>query len=203
MVLLLGSRGQYRGRSASGFLGGVRRFANAVGEMVGFGRGGGRRAGMRPRASVSGWLALGGAIACFGVGYLVGTSTKSAAPGAGLQASGNGPQPPAVIGEVETRPLASQAFIVSAYPRLPADDAKARAKALADYLRGKQLAKARPYEYPAKDGPLWVVAVYHDGEAEESATRERLRLLPDDVPDATFVQLRKSEAGWPTTWPIR
>lgn len=204
MVLLLGSRGQYRGRNASGFVGVLRRIVGSVTQLVGFSRSG-RRSEMRARStSVSGWLALGAAIACFGVGYLVGNSTaKPAVPGAGLNAGGGVPQTPAVIGEIETRPLASQAFIVSAYPGLAADDAKVRAKALADYLRSRQILRARPYEYPAKEGPLWVVAVYHDGEAEEAATRERLRQLPEDVPDATFVHLRKSEAGWPTTWPIR
>lgn len=212
MVLLLGSRGQYKGRNP-GFVGNLRRIGGALLQMTGLTRGGNARRG-ETRASrgslLSGWVALGGALACFGVGYLVGHSTAPSSPGSGasgLQANGpqtpSGPQTPTMIGEADTRPLTSQAFIVSAYPSLDATEAKQRAKALSDWLHGQQLQKARPYEFATKSGPVWVVAVYYDGEKELGETRDRLRQLPEDAPDATFVQLRKTDGNWPKTWAIQ
>lgn len=206
MVLLLGSRGQYRGRNSSGFLPTVRRIAGSALELVGFVRKNGRRGETRASraSSVSGWLALGAALACFGTGYLVGNATAGpkAPAEAGLNAKG-GPQQPAIIGEFDAQVLANQAFIVSVYPNLDATEAKARAKALSDWLRSKQLEKARPHEYQTDKGPLWVVAVYFDGTDQEGKTRSLLQGLPEDVPDPMFVRLRKTEEGWPTTYPIR
>ena len=204
MVLLLGSRGQYRGRSSSGFVGTLRRFSATALQFLGIGRPANLRRG-ETRASrgstVSGWLALGGALLFFAVGYLVGHSTSNAAPGngsAGLKADGNGaagPTAPAIIGEFDARPLGSEAFAVVAY-QLDAAAGKARAKALSDWLRARDLQKARPFEYPGKDGPLWIVAVYFDGAAEEAATRERLKQLPADVPDDVFASQR-ANPKWP------
>lgn len=206
MVLLLGSRGQYRGRNTQGFLPRLRRFASTAFEVMGLARkGSGRRGETRASrgVSASGLVLLAGALLCFGGGYFVGSASgKGATPGTDLNAKG-GPQQPAVIGEFDAKALSNDAFIVSVYPGVEAGEAKLRAKALSDYLRDQNLLKARPFEYPTANGPLWVVAVYHDGDAEREATRARLKLLPQDVPDETFTKLRKTEADWPTTWPIR
>ncbi len=205
MVLLLGSRGRVRGRSGSKFVDTVRGIVAAV-----FGRTSSRRRDdMRPRARmVPGWWALAAALTCLVGGFFAGDhfARGKAATGAGesgLQAKGTDPRAPGFVDEVDARKLSRAAFIVSAYPTLPPAEAKAKAKALSDHLRGMQLDKARPCEYAAKDGPLWVVAVYYDGDSEFAATRDKLRLLPADVPDATFVQLRNTEAEWPKAWPIR
>ena len=203
MVLLLGSRGRYRGRSGSGFLHTVR------GLLSGLLGGGGRRGETRAsRASaVPGWLAFAGALLCFAGGFFVGgqvAAGKSLDPdrgAAGLQAGGGAR--PGVIGEVDTKVLASRAFIVSAYPGLESAEAKGKARALSDFLRGQKLLKARPYEYATQKGPVWVVAVYFDGDAEQAATRERLLQLPPEVPDEMFLQLRKTEADWPKAMDIR
>ena len=50
---------------------------------------------------------------------------------------------------------------------------------------------------------MWIVAVYFDGADEADSTSDLLRALPQDVPDAMFVQLRNTEAEWPTPMPIR
>jgi hypothetical protein len=212
MVLLLGSRGQYRGRRSSGLVGTLRRVGHSALELVGFRRPNNNRRG-ETRASrgstVSGWLALGAALAFFGVGYLIGRSTAGPAatgngvPGAVLNANGGQPVAPALIDD--TTPLGSQAFIVSAYPDLDPTAARGQAKALSEWLRGQQpLLKARPYEYTTKDGPLWVVAVYYDGENEQAETRKRLRGLPEDVPDWMFVAQRKKDSeDWPLSKAIR
>lgn len=208
MVLLLGSRGQYRGRSSSGFGGALRRAGEFLLNLTGFGGPGNQRrsASRSSRGSTANWIALGGALACFGVGYVVGHSTAGTiAPGGGNanaslkadgQGAGPGPVQPAMMGESDTRPLASQAFVVAAY-EMEASEAKSRAKTLAGWLRGQNLLKARPFEFPGKNGPVWIVAVYYDGEAEQTATRERLKLLPEEVPDDVFVSLRKD-----TKWPV-
>jgi hypothetical protein len=208
MVLLLGSRGQYRGRRSTGFVGTLRRVGHTALELVGFRRPGNNRRG-ETRASrgsmMSGWLALGASLAVFGAGYLIGRSTAgpttgTGAPAAGLNANG-GPVAPAIM-ELDTKPLGSQAFIVSAYPDLDAAAAKGQAKVLSDWLRSQGLPKVRPYEFPATSGRLWVVAVYFDGATEEAATRKLLRQLPEDVPDGLFVAERK-KADWPRSYSIQ
>ena len=200
MVMLLGSRGRGRIRSASGFSKFVRGIVDVVTGHSSSRRRETSRAGVGSR-----WFALWAAMLCFVSGFFVGGfwAEKKALerqPGAGLKAGGT---TAGFIGEFDASPLSSEAFIVSVYPNIEPEAAKAKAKALSDYLRGKQLAKARPYEYAGKDGPLWVVAVYYDGEPERLATRDRLNTLPDDVPDATFVHLRKTEAEWPKPWVVR
>lgn len=136
-------------------------------------------------------------------GFFVRGQVAVASPQEGAAGLKAGPQAPDIVGEVDAVPLTSQAFIVSVYPGLEPAVARQRARHLSDYLRGQQLPKARPYEYPSQNGPLWVVAVYFDGDADQAATRDKLRLLPGDVPDATFAELRKTEPDWPTAWPIQ
>jgi len=215
MVLLLGSRGQYRGRNNSGFTGALRRVVDAVSQITGFGGGrSGRRSESRSSrgTSAGSWIALGGALACFGIGYLVGHSTAGVVPpgpgngASSLKADGNSgaaPVQPAMMAESDVRPLANQAFVVAAY-EMDAAEAKARAKSLGAWLRGQNLAKARPFEFPSERGPVWVVAVYYDGEAEQAETKDRLAALPADVPDEVFVRLRK-DPKWPVavTIPVR
>jgi hypothetical protein len=139
---------------------------------------------------------------CFAGGFLVGEQfvKKGGAPtgNAELQAKGaEAPRPPGFVDEVDTTPLADQALIVAAYPGLKPAEAKASAKALAEYLRSLKF-RAKPYEYAAEKGVFWVVAVYFDGDTERIALRERLRTLPAaDVPDAMFVHFRNVEPEWP------
>jgi hypothetical protein len=203
MVLLLGSRGQYRGRSR-GFL---KSLSSKLGSF--FGRASSqRRSSVRSGRSgggsaLPGLLVLGVLLLGFVGGFFVRGQFATAATTEGSAGLKAGPQAPDIVGEIDASPMASQAFIVSVYPGLEPAVARQRARHLSDYLRGQGLQRARPYEYPSQNGPLWVVAVYFDGDADQAATRDKLVLLPPDVPDATFAELRKTEAGWPTAWPIQ
>lgn len=200
IALLLGSRGRSRSKGGFGYV--VRSLVDAV---LGRGQGGRslRRDDRRSRG-VSGWLFVGGVLLAFAGGFLLGGhlgGPNDAGP-AGLRAGVTG-RTPAFVGEVDALPMAPQAFVVSAYPGLVEDDARARAAALARYLQAQGLPKSRPYCYPARDGAVWVVAVYFDGEVEQAATRDRLRALPADVPDETFVMLRNRDEHWPQWRDIR
>ena len=202
MVLLLGSRGRSRGSSS--------KFGDALRGIVGTVFGGSslrrREDGRRRGAAVPAWVASALALGCFAGGFLMGDhfgQAKGAKAGAdALRVSGRTPE---LLSESDTKPMSSEAFIVSAYPNLDATAAKARAKALSDYLVGqsKKLQKARPLEWSSGPSPLWVVAVYFDGPAEREATKNLLMGLPADVPDEAFVHLRNTEAEWPKAWPIR
>lgn len=204
MVLLLGSRGQYRGRSSS--------FLKSLRSLVGgawFG-GGRRRESRGPRSRgggsgagfASGLSVLALLLAGFVGGFFVRGQFAGAAPQDGVAGLKAG-QTPEIVGEIDTTALASQAFIVSAYQGVEPAVARQQAKHLSEYLRSQDLRKARPYEYPSQNGPLWVVAVYFDGDAEQEAIRTKLKLLPAEVPDAVFCQLRKSDPDWPMAWPIQ
>jgi hypothetical protein len=187
------------GRGLGGVLRGL--FGGSSSSSRGTGRG--RMSESRPSLSVSGWVALGGALACFVGGFLAGghfARAESADPHQqeALHATG---QPPDFIGEV--RPLSSQAFVVSIYQGVPRAEARQRAKALSDLLVERDLQKARPYEWPTANGPMWVCAVYFDGETEKSVTRQKLQLLADNPPDPVFQQLRKTTPGWPEDYPIQ
>lgn len=204
MILLLGSRGQYRGRKSS--------FLSSLGASLSglFGRATAGRSSLRgSRASSStpsragNLVLLAVLLVGFAGGFFVRGHFAAAAPAdgsAGLQAT---PRSPSIVGEIDAAPLANEAFIVSAYPGLPAPEAQQRAKELAEWLRGQELRRARPFEYQAQSGPLWVVAVYFDGEAEKAATAERLRGLPQEVPDTMFAHFRKSDSDWPKPLTIR
>src|SRR5688572_22427332 len=137
MVLLLGSRGRSRSRGKSVFTSLSRvvntllgRSANASSALL-------RRDARKPAVP---WLALGIALLCFSCGYLTGSHFGAGrAPGgedgAGLHAPGT-PRVPGMI-DVDARPLANDAFVVSIYEKMAAADAKAKAKDLSDYLRAK------------------------------------------------------------------
>jgi len=153
---------------------------------------------------VSLWVLLVGVLVAFGGGFFVGGrfGGSAAGPGqAGLNAGGGG-RAPELVGEVDTAPIDDQAYVVVAYPGLVAADAKTRADALATWLRGQGLAKAKPYPYPAATGTMWVVAVYFRGASEAAATVAKLRALPESVPDEIFMQ-RRGEEGWPLPLTIR
>jgi hypothetical protein len=200
MVLLLGSRGRSRSSGS--------RFGDALRGIVGTVFGGSsmrrREDGRRRGAAVPAWVASVLALGCFAGGFLMGDhfgQAKGQKLGSeALRASGRTPE---LLSESDTARLAPEAFIVSVYPNLEAAAAKARAKALSDYLKDRKLAKARPLEWGNGPSPLWVVAVYFDGPAEQAATRNLLMGLPVDVPDEPFVHLRNTEAEWPKAWPIR
>lgn len=195
MALLLGSRG--RGRSRSG----LATFVRGIYESW-FGRSQWRSERPARSLQVPGWLAAVALLAAFAGGFLVGGKLGGApSEGAGLQA--NKPATPSFVGEFDARPLSRTAFVVAAYPELAEADAKAAAKALSDWLVAQGLAKARPYLFPRQVGPVWTVAVYFDGEAEQQATRNLLTRLPEAVPDSTFLLYRNTEAEWPKPWPIQ
>jgi hypothetical protein len=200
MALLLGSRGRSRSSGS--------KFGDALRGIVGTVFGGSalrrREDGRRRSAAVPAWVASVLALGCFAGGFLMGDhfgQVKGAkASGDALRVSGRTPE---LLPESDTARLSAEAFIVSAYPNLDATAAKAKAKALSDYLVGKTLKKARPLEWSAGPSPLWVVAVYFDGPTEQAATKNLLTGLPVDVPDEAFVHLRNTEVEWPKAWPIR
>lgn len=202
IALLLGSRGRTRGRSGFG------KFVETFVGGFGFGsRSSGRSAWREERSprhpQVSVWVSAVLVLAAFGGGYLVGGKNGGTVKNdlnAKLPAAG--PAQPGFLGEFDARPLHKYAFIVAVYPGMAVADAKGAAKTLADWLVAAKLEKTRPYEFPAKDGPLWVVAVYYEGEAEMIATRDRLRALRD-VPDTSFVHLQNTEAEWPKAWAVQ
>ncbi|MFT4515424.1 MAG: hypothetical protein ACI89X_003423 [Planctomycetota bacterium] len=137
----------------------------------------------------------------FGGGYAFGGGFGNKGDGSNpLRAPGRSAS---FVDEIETGPMAAQAFIVSAYPGRPAADAKILAHDLSKYLIDKGLAKVRPYPWPTPEGTLWVVAVYFDGEAEAAQTKQLLAELPDNVPDKMFCSLREADAKSDTGWPGR
>jgi len=199
MVLLLGSRGRSRSRGKSGLF-------SSLGRVVKGLLGGSSSEALLRRpgrgASMGGWLALGAALACFAGGFLTGSHFGGKQKEGEALKIDSGPRTPGVI-DIDSKPIYNWAFVVSCYPTLPAAEAKAKVKELCDYLRAKGLKNAKPYEFPAKQGPLWVAAVYFDGPDQEKATNLALHALPEDVPDAAFVSLRKSGEGWPLAQQIR
>jgi hypothetical protein len=191
MALLLGSRGRSRSRSSW-----LQPLRGLIDSWFGKSMWKPERA-PRPR-QVPGWLALLLVLGAFGGGYLVGGRPSDSA-GLHMRTAEN----PGLIGEVDTKPLSTQAFVVAAYENLGDADAKARAKALAEYLKGQGLARSRPYEYTSKEARVWMVVVYYDNDQELIATRDKLRALPAAVPDEHFVAWRMAKEDWPLTCAIQ
>lgn len=197
IALLLGSRGRVKSRSG---------FGRSVRSMIDgwFGRSSWREE--RPsKRLVPGWLALIGVLAAFGGGFWCGDkAAHNATATSGLDAK---PGKTAGFLDESPEPLAKQFLMAAPYVNVPAAEAKAKAKALAEHLQGAGLAKARSHLYPTAQGQFWVVAVYYDGESEMRATCDRMRKLPADVPDPHFVELRRmqesSEKGWPRSYDVR
>lgn len=198
MALLLSSRGRLGSRKSGSFLKSLRSVVSVV-----LGRASWREERAARAKYVPGWLALVGVLAAFAGGFFAGGRLGVAPPkdGAGLQAGPLGVQP-GVIDAVDTTVLTGQALIVSYYPGLPADEAKARAKALSDWLRSQGLERTRPYEHTSKGQKVWFVQVYYDGDSERQAIIDRVAKL-QDVPDANFVQLRNQGDRWPRPWSLR
>jgi hypothetical protein len=148
------------------------------------------------RLQVPGWLAATALLGAFAGGYLIGGRVGGkAGETEALQVSR--PQKAGFI-DVDGQPMTRNAFIVSAYPETPEATAKAAAGALSEWLRGRRLQKAKPWLTTDRAGnPLWTVAVFFEGEAEEKATRDLLLGVPEDVPDEIFVHWRKMTQGWP------
>jgi len=205
MVLLLGSRGRSRSRGKSVFAS-LSRVVNTVLGRSWWGRSSNatsallRRDARRPDVP---WLALGIALLCFAGGYLTGSHFGAGpAPAGEVGLKTAAPRTPGLI-EFDARPLTSEAFVVALYDGIPTDEAKGKAKDLSDHLRKRGLATARPYEFSTKIGLRWVVAVYFDGEKDRKLISDRLLALDEDVPDATFVSLRKTAEVWPSAYPIQ
>jgi hypothetical protein len=154
-------------------------------------------------ASVPGWLALAAVVVAFGGGYLTGGRFGGGATGvAGLDTR----QPaakPGFVGEVDTKPLGKQAFIVAAYQGVESADAKARAAALSEFLQKEGITTARPYEFVRQELRVWMVAVYYRNDQEMQGLKNRLLQLPEAVPDDNFVARRKQEKVWPVVAQIQ
>lgn len=195
IAMLLGSSSKSRSSKNSGFTG---KLVGFVDSLLGRKPKRNRRQERREQSVPMLVFAI-AVLVAFGGGYAIGggfggkgkDSNTLIAPG----------RTPTFVDEVETQPLAAEAFIVSAYPGVPAADAKIRAHSLSQHLVGQGLLKARPYPWPQADGTLWVVAVYFDGQAEFAKTAQMLRDLPQDVPDEMFCNIRKNDRQSATGWP--
>ncbi len=208
MIMLLSSRGKARrSKSSPSFLGSL---SQVVSGLFGGGKQSSSRSSQRSSSAgqaVPGWLALGAALLCFGAGFLVGGKFGGTeGPDAGLRAAVDD-RKPGVIGEEEFRKYSATSFVVAGYTDSDEAVALDKARALATYLQGAGLPKARPYLFKGPKATLWTVVVYYDGEAEASVTKSRLRALKD-VPDEAFRQLRselqeKAPEDWPRFMPIQ
>lgn len=196
IAMLLGSSSK-RSRRGGGFTG---KLVGAIDSMLGRKYKGNRRQERRDQSvpllvfGIALLLAFGGGYA---VGGGFGKGEDSTNP---LRAQG---RKPTFVDEIKTKPLAPEAFIVSAYPGVQSAEAKVEAHALCKYLKQKGLTKVRPYPWPMDGGSLWVVAVYFDGEAEAQKTRQLLLELPADVPDRMFCTIRDRDSATPDGWPGR
>ncbi|MBL8737599.1 MAG: hypothetical protein JNL12_14305 [Planctomycetes bacterium] len=211
MALLLGARGrlgQRRGGGGGGFLGSV---VSAVQGL--FQRNWRSEQRARSGRAIPGWLALGGVLAAFAVGFFTGGRFAGPIDNSGLHAKG-GSSPANVSGatpqvidpgaqdaagqDPTSQKLGSTALAVTAHQD------QAAALELCKYLQSRGLAKARPYSMATARGTAWLSVVYYDGPNERRATIDRLRGLPaSDVPDPEFLRLRNQGEEWPRECPIR
>ncbi|MFN7672386.1 MAG: hypothetical protein ACK5S5_18230 [Planctomycetota bacterium] len=198
MAMLLGSRSRSRGR------GGVGKVVRQLWEAC-FGRAAWVPEPVAKAKLLPLWMAVGAALVAFVGGYFLGGQAGGAPkPPVGLRAAaGAGPVAPGFVGEFDARPLTSKAFLVALYPGQPEAAAKASAKGLCDWLAARKVQRARPYPWATAAGQTWGVAVYYDGAADETATRNLLQALPADVPDPNFLELRKTTEGWPKAYVVR
>ena len=197
IAMLLGSsRSKSRSRSGGGITALLMGF---VDKLLGRSSKRSRRPERRHR-KVSMWLFVAGLLLAFGGGFMIGDRVSEVADGSDpLRAPG---RTPSFVNEVDTKPLSPEAFVVAAYPGEPDEEAKTSAVELANYLQQQGFAKARPYPWEQDNGPLWLVAVYFDGDQEAQKTSDMLKQLPPDVPDARFVKLRKQKE-WPSRHKIQ
>ena len=196
IAMLLGARSKARTSKSTGM---TAKLVGFIDSMLGRSNKQGRRQERREQ-SVPMMIFAVALLAAFGGGYAVG----------GGFAKGDGTDPlrvagrvPVFVDEVNTKPMSTEAFIVSVYKGVAPEDAKQRASSLAKYLRGKGLEKARPYPYPDQETgtSIWVVAVYFDGEVEAEDTRAELNQLPSNVPDAVFQSIRGNYLAKGHVWP--
>lgn len=195
IALLLGSRGRVKSRSG---------FGRSIGKMLEGWLGRSPWREERPsRRVVPGWLALAAVLAAFAGGFWLGGKSPREAAGTTLDA-----KPGKVAGFIDEyeRPSNRQFLMASAYLRATSAQGRASAKALAEYLNGKGLQKARPYLHSTPKGQFWVVAVFYEGDAELRASTALMRGLPADVPDAAFAALRQqyeaTAEGWPRSYQV-
>lgn len=200
MAMLLGSRSRSRGR------GGLGKTVRSLWEAC-FGRSAWVPEPVAKAKLLPVWVAVSAALAAFVGGFFLGGQADGGSKlPANLRATTGpsaGPVAPGFVGEFDARPLARQAFLVALYPDRPEADAKASAKNLCDWLADRKLARARPHLWATKSGSTWGVAVYYDGAADETATRNLLLALPTEVPDPSFIELRKTIQGWPKAYVVR
>jgi hypothetical protein len=198
MAMLLGSRSRSRGRGGLGKT--VRSLWDAC-----FGRAAWVPEPAAKAKLLPAWVAVGAAVVAFVGGFFLGGQADGGPKlAAGLRAGVDaGPATPRFVGEFDATPLTRQAFLVGFYPGRPEAEAKAKAKGLSDWLNTRKILRSRPYLWPTKAGATWGVAVYYDGAADETATRNLLLGLPAEVPDSSFTELRNTVQGWPKTYEIR
>lgn len=201
IAMLLSSRSKSRSRKGRGITGAlVGMIDNLLGRKAKRGR---RQMSSMRAMSVSAWVFAICVLVAFGGGFLVGGAFGTSGDGTDpLRAPGRSAT---FVGEFEIEPLSRDAFIVAAYPDDSAPAAKQHAINLTKYLQAKGFEKARPFLWPqGNKGPVWVVTVYYDGQAEAQATRDLLRNLPMDVPDQVFVHVRNvSKSDWPISYEIQ
>lgn len=197
--MLLSSRSKSRSRKAGGITGSL---VGMIDNLLGRSSKRGRRQ-EKIVLNVSMWVFVICVLVAFGGGFLMGGAFGKTGVGIDpLRAPGRSAS---FVGEFETEPLSREAFIVAAYPDDSAQAAKQHAINLTKYLQTNGLEKARPYLWPqGKQGPVWVVAVYYDGQAKADEARGLLMKLPADVPDQVFVHLRNvSKSDWPSSYVIQ
>jgi len=197
--MLLSSRSKSRSRRGGGF---TRSLLGLIDNLLGRPSKRSRRQDKRKQA-VSMWVLVISVLVAFGGGFLMGGAFGEAGDATDpLRAPGRSAS---FVGELDPEPLSREAFIVAAYPDLAASAARQQAIDLTRYLQARGLDKARPYLWlEGSKGPVWVVAVYFDGETRMLATRGKLRGLPADVPDQVFQHLRNlSKTEWPRRYVIQ
>lgn len=194
--MLLAGRSKSRSRKGGGF---TKSLVGFIDSMLGRPSKGRRQSSVQ---KVSMWVCVIAVLVAFGGGFLIGGAVGKSGDGNNpLRAPGRSAS---FVGEMDMAILSPEAFIVSGYPDDSLAVGKERAVALTKYLRANGLEKARPYLWPqGAKGPLYVVAVYFDGEAEAEKTRIALNSLPADVPDQVFTFQRKVAANKNLQWPSR
>lgn len=197
IAMLLSSRSKSRSRKGGGL---TKSLVGLIDNLLG--RSTNRRRQEKSTQKVSAWVCGILVLVAFGGGFMMGGAFGKTGDGNDpLRANG---RTASFVGEVDMTPLSREAFIVSGYPDDTLAAGKERAVALTKYLRAKGIEKARPYLWPqGQKGPLYVVAVYFDGDAQASETMALLNGLPADVPDQVFTYQRNAAANQNLQWPSR
>lgn len=197
IAMLLSSRSKSRSRKGGGLTKSLVGFIDSL-----LGRSSSRRRQEKSTQKVSSWICAVLVLVAFGGGFMMGGAFGKTGDGNDpLRANG---RTATFVGEDDMTPLSSEGFVVSGYPDATLAAGKEQAVALAKYLQAKGIEKARPYLWPqGAKGPLYVVVVYFDGDAEAAATQRLLEALPADVPDQVFTYQRNVAAKQNLQWPSR